>query len=164
MILKTARQNTILAKIFILCCFFIFWPRAAWALQTHPAPEGLYAHMLAHLFFIATLGIFTYWLHTTGLVRERGWRLIQISCFMFILWNLDTFTVHWIEHTMTRDAFITTGLDWTQRLAMTGGWRSWLYYFGKFDHLLCVPAMLFLVFGLRHLYRQAGTERLSQHE
>ncbi|MGD8531659.1 MAG: hypothetical protein PVG97_11810 [Syntrophobacterales bacterium] len=120
--------------------------------------------MLAHLFFIATLGIFTYWLQTTGLVRERGWRLIQISCLMFILWNLDTFTVHWIEHTMTKEMFITTGLDWSRRLALTGGLRSWVYYFGKFDHLLCVPAMLFLVFGLRDLYRKTGTEGLSHHE
>ena len=164
MIPKTSRQNAMWAKILFIGCCLLLWPRAAWALQTHPAPEGLYAHMLAHLFFIATLGIFTYWLHTTGLVRERGWRLIQISCFMFILWNLDTFAVHWLEHTMTKDTLITTGLDWSQRLAITGGWRSWLYYLGKFDHLLCVPAMLFLVFGLRDLYRQAGTEGLSPHE
>jgi hypothetical protein len=164
MIFKTSRQNTILVKIFTLCCFFMFWPREAWALQTHPAPEGLYAHMLAHLFFIATLVIFTYWLQTTGLVRERGWRLIQISCFMFILWNLDTFAIHWIEHTMTRDMFITTGLDWSQGLSMSGGWRSWVYYFGKFDHFLCVPAILFLLMGLRSLYRQVGTLRLTQHE
>jgi hypothetical protein len=164
MILKTTQQKTAWAKIFILGCSLLLWPRAAWALQTHPAPEGLYAHMLAHLFFIATLGILTYWLHTTGLAMERGWRLIKISCLMFILWNLDTFTVHWIEYTMTKDMLITTGLDWSQSLSMTGGWRSWVYYFGKFDHLLCVPAMLFLLFGLRHLYRQAGTEELSQHE
>ena len=117
MILRKIRQQSIWAKIFLLGCYsIIFSPKAAWALQTHPAPEGLYAHQLAHLFFIATLGIFTYWLHSTGLVRERGWRLIQISCFMFILWNLDTFTVHWIEHTVTRDMFIDTGLDWSQRL------------------------------------------------
>jgi hypothetical protein len=120
--------------------------------------------MLAHLFFIATLGIFTYWLQATGLVRERGWRLIQISCLLFILWNLDTFTVHWIEHAMTKDMFITTGLDWSKRFSINGGWRSWVYYFGKFDHLLCVPAMLFLLFGLRNLYKQAGTVGLSQHE
>jgi hypothetical protein len=83
---------------------------------------------------------------------------------MFILWNLDTFTVHWIEHTLTKDMFVTTGLDWSQRLSMTAGWRSWLYYFGKFDHFLCVPAILFLLMGLRRLYRQAGAERLSQYE
>ncbi|MGD8255752.1 MAG: hypothetical protein PVJ11_00240 [Syntrophobacterales bacterium] len=164
MMIKTAQQNTMWAKIFTLFCFFILLPKAAWALQTHPAPEGLYAHMLAHVFFIVTLGIFTYWLHSTGLVRQRGWRLIQISCFMFILWNLDTFTVHWIEHTMTRDMFITTGLDWSKRLAMTGGWRSWVYYFGKFDHLLCVPAILFLLMGLRRLYKETGTARLAGHE
>ena len=152
------------AKVLLPTSALICLPRVAWALQTHPAPEGLYAHMLAHVFFIVTLGIFTYWLHSTGLVKHRGWRLIQISCFMFILWNLDTFTVHWIEHTMTRDMFITTGLDWSQRLAMTGGWRSWAYYLGKFDHLLCVPAILFLLMGLRHLYRETGTARLAQHE
>ena len=164
MIARNLRKNNNWAKIFSLCCLFIFSPRAAWALQTHAAPEGLYAHMLAHLFFIATLGIFSYWLQTTGLVRERGWRLIQLSCLMFILWNLDTFTVHWIEYTLTNEFFTTTGLDWSQRLSMVGGWRSWLYYFGKFDHLLCVPAMLLLLFGLRDLYRQAGNKGLSQHE
>ena len=164
MILKTTKQHTMWAKTLTLCCFFVFWPGAAWALQTHPAPEGLYAHMLAHVFFIVTLGIFTYWLHSTGLVRERGWRFIQLSCFMFILWNLDTFTVHWIEHTMTKDMFITTGLDWSQRLAMTGGWRSWVYYLGKFDHLLCVPAILLLLMGLRHLYKETGTAGLAKHE
>jgi phosphoglycerol transferase MdoB-like AlkP superfamily enzyme len=164
MILRTTRHSTIWVKVFSFCCLFVFSPRAAWALQTHPAPEGLYAHMLAHLFFIATLGIFTYWLQTTGLVRQRGWRLIQLSCLMFILWNLDTFTVHWIEHTLRSEFFITTGLDWSQRLSMTGGWRSWVYYFGKFDHLLCVPAMLLLLFGLRDLYRRAGAEGFSHHE
>lgn len=115
--------------------------------------------MLAHLFFIVTLAIFTYWLHTTGLVRDRGWRLIAVSCLMFILWNLDTFTVHWLEHSMSQGAFVTAGLDWSHRLAMTGGWRSWVYYFGKFDHLLCVPAILFLLMGLHRLYEQAKTAR-----
>jgi len=164
MIFTTMRQQSIWAKVFSFCCLFVFSPRAAWALQTHPAPEGLYAHMLAHLFFIATLGIFTYWLQTTRLVRQRGWRLIQLSCLMFILWNLDTFTVHWVEHTLRSEFFITTGLDWSRRLSMTGGWRSWVYYLGKFDHLLCVPAMLLLLFGLRDLYRRAGAEGFSHHE
>ena len=164
MTLKLRHKNCLVFKILLPTLALISLPRAAWALQTHPAPEGLYAHMLAHLFFIATLAIFTYWLQTTGLFRERGWRLIQISCLMFILWNLDTFAVHWIEHTLSREMLLTTGLDWSQRLSMTGGWRSWVYYFGKFDHLFCVPAMLLLLFGLRDLYRQAGSEGLSQHE
>ena len=161
---KLRPKNSLVAKVLLPTSALICLPSAAWALQTHPAPEGLYAHMLAHVFFIVTLGIFTYWLQSTGLVRQRGWRLIQISCFMFILWNLDTFTVHWIEHTMTRDMFITTGLDWSKKLLMTGGWRSWLYYLGKFDHLICVPAILFLLMGLRHLYKETGTAQLAQHE
>ena len=164
MTFKTGHQNTMWARILLLGCCLLLWPAAAWALQTHPAPEGLYGHQLAHVFFIVSMGFFTYWLQTTGLVRQRGWRSLQISCFLFILWNLDTFTVHWLEHTMTKDMFVTTGLDWSKKLAMTEDWRSWVYYFGKFDHLLCVPAILFLLMGLRHLYKEAGTARLAQHE
>ena len=151
------------ATIALWACVLTIPAQRAWALQTHPAPEGLYSHLLAHLFFIATLGIFTYWLQTTRLVKDRGWRLIQIACFFFILWNLDTFTVHWVEHSMSKEMFITTGLDWSRRLAMTEGWRSWIYYVGKFDHLLCVPAILFLLSGLRTLYRRAQAEQLSRN-
>jgi hypothetical protein len=151
-------------KVALTAGSVVFWPGFAWALQTHPEPEGLYSHMLAHLFLIATLGLFCYWLQTTGLVRERGWRLIQVSCFLFILWNLDTFTVHWVEHTMTKEMFVTAGLDWTHRLLMTEGWRSWIYYVGKFDHLLCVPAILVLFIGLRNLYRKAEAERFLHND
>ena len=153
-----------LGRIVLVACLLGLWPNCAWALQTHPSPEGLYAHLLAHLFFIATLGVFIYWLQSTQLAKERGWRLIQLSCLLFILWNLDTFTVHWLEHTMAGDMFVTTGLDWSKRLALTAGWRSWIYYFGKFDHLFCVPAIIFLLRGLRQLHRQAAVAQLSSHD
>jgi len=32
-----------------------------------------------------------------------------------------------------------------------------LYYAAKLDHLLCVPALLFLFFGLRRLLKDAET-------
>ena len=32
---------------------------------------------------------------------------------------------------------------------------AWLYYAAKLDHLLCVPALLFLYFGLRRLLKEA---------
>jgi hypothetical protein len=35
----------------------------------------------------------------------------------------------------------------------------WLYYAAKLDHLLCVPALLFLYFGLRRLLQ--ATEMTS---
>jgi hypothetical protein len=162
-ILKLGHTRLAISRIAVYVCFLSVPAQRAWALQAHPAPEGLYSHLLAHLFFIVTLGIFIYWLQTNRLVKERGWRLIQISCFLFILWNLDTFTVHWIEHSMSREMFVTTGVAWSQRLVMSGGWRSWVYYFGKLDHLICVPAILLLFSGLRNLYRRAQAEQFTDN-
>jgi phosphoglycerol transferase MdoB-like AlkP superfamily enzyme len=148
---KLGQQIVVWGEIFLIVFCLLLWPGSAWALQVHPAPEGLYAHQLAHLFFIASLGMFAYWLQSARLVRQRGWRLIQISCFLFILWNMDTFAIHWLEYSITREMFISSGLDWSSSLVLNGDWRNWAYYFGKFDHLLCVPAILFLLAGLRNL-------------
>ena len=105
------------------------------------------------------MGILAYWLQANRLVAEKGWRHIQVSCLLFILWNLDTLTVHWIEHTATRDMIRVIGLDWSKHLIMTGDWRTWIYYFGKFDHVVLVPAILALLSGLRHFYRAAESRQ-----
>jgi hypothetical protein len=33
-------------------------------------------------------------------------------------------------------------------------WLSTVYYLAKLDHLLCVPAMIFLMLGLRHMLKE----------
>jgi hypothetical protein len=45
---------------------------------------------------------------------------------------------------------------WQIRVIAAGG-RTWLaaaYYLAKLDHLLCVPAMVFLMLGLRHMLKE----------
>ena len=131
------------------------------ATQAHSAPEGLYAHQLAHVFFIISMGVLIYWLRARRLVQSAGWRYIQYAALFFILWNLDAFTVHLLEEQF---AIIDIQRINTWQINIMAHNQSnalvWLYYFAKFDHLLCVPALLFLYFGLRRLLKQAETSKL----
>ena len=72
-------------------------PDTALATQGHGGIEGVYAHQFAHLFFLFSMGSLIYWLRARKLIREPGWRLIQYSALFFILWNLDTLTVHALD-------------------------------------------------------------------
>ena len=130
----------------------------ALATQAHGAPEGLYAHQLAHIFFIISMGVLAYWLRERKLVQAVGWRYIQYSALFFIWWNVDAFFVHLVEEQI---ALVDTQRVGLWEINITSRVNSpvlvWLYYTAKLDHLLCVPALLFLFFGLRRLLRDAET-------
>ena len=126
----------------------------AFATQAHGAPEGLYAHQMAHFFFIVSMGILIYWLRERKLVKIVGWRYIQYAALFFILWNLDAFFVHFLEEQI--DLIDVRRLDgWLISINAANHSEAviWLYYAAKLDHLLCVPALLFLYFGLRRLLK-----------
>ena len=133
-------------------------PLSALAVQEHGAPEGLYTHQGAHLFFIASMGLLIYWLRQRRLVKEAGWRCIQYAALFFILWNLDAFTAHLLDEQLAV-VDIQTVDPWMVRIDadVFSPELAWLYYAAKLDHLLCVPALLFLYFGLRRLLKDAET-------
>ena len=135
-------------------------PGAVLAVQEHGAPEGIYSHQGAHVFFTASMGLLIFWLRQRRLVREPGWRCIQYAALFFILWNIDAFTAHFLDEqlgvldtVMAAPGKIKIEVD--ENLTALG----WLYYMAKLDHLLCVPAMLFLYAGLRRLLKAAGQRR-----
>ena len=129
----------------------------AFATQAHGAPEGLYAHQLGHLFFIVSMGVLIFWLRERRLVQVAGWRYIQYAALFFILWNVDAFFVHLIDE---QTALIETWRISTWDIKISSDTDSniliWVYYVAKLDHLLCVPALLFLYFGLRRLLKDSG--------
>lgn len=134
----------------------LFFPNLALATQGHGGIEGVYAHQIAHVFFLISMGVLIYWLRQRGLVRESGWRYIQYAAFFLILWNIDTIFVHALD-----DQF---GIITTERI---GPWRikisnpagdstlNLIYFLAKLDHLLCVPAIICLYIGLRRLLQVA---------
>lgn len=131
-------------------------PDVVLATQTHGAPEGIYVHQASHIFFIFAIAILIYWLRSRHLVENRGWRMIQYAGVFFIFWSLDAFAAHFMDE----QAFIveiTRVSRWEIFIDPSGGhsWLAWLYYIIKLDHLLCVPAMVFLYLGLRRLSHTA---------
>ncbi len=150
-----------IARIFSLSALAVVcgWltPLAALAVQEHGAPEGIITHQGAHLFFIASMGLLIYWLRQRQLVREAGWRYIQYAALFFILWNIDAFAAHLLDEQWAMVGIQPAG-GWMVRID-AGDFPpilARLYYAAKLDHLLCVPAMLFLYFGLRRLLKEAG--------
>jgi hypothetical protein len=136
------------------------FPEAALAVQEHGAPEGIYLHQGAHLFFVASMGLLIYWLRQRRLVRQPGWRCIQYAAFFFILWNLDAFAAHFLDE--QSDILDTLPAGSGQLRIEIGDYPvalAWFYYIAKLDHLLCVPAMLFLYAGLRRLLKDAEQQR-----
>jgi hypothetical protein len=128
----------------------------AWATQEHDAPEGLYAHQLAHVFFNIAMGILIYWLRDRDLVRERAWRLIQYSALFFILYSIDAMVVHYLDG-MEGLLETTGGGNFFGHIHfLHGPWEfAIVYYIAKMDHLLSLPAIIFLYLGLRQLLKQA---------
>ena len=134
-------------------------PAAVHAVQTHGGPEGLIVHQFAHLFFAFSMGLLIYWLRKRGLVSRRSWRYIQYAAIFFIAWNLDAFCSHWL---LEQSGFIAVENIHSMQMRVTSYERfhglAEIYYLSKLDHLLCVPAMLFLLLGLRRLYKSSLPE------
>ena len=126
----------------------------ALATQTHGQPEGLYVHQIAHLFFIISMGILEFWLRQRNLVREPGWKYIQLAAVLFILWNINTMAVHFLDEQI-QWLKVSTLDDWQISISVNGTGKSlaMLYYILKLDHLLCVPAMACLYLGLKSLLK-----------
>lgn len=128
-------------------------PETVLAIQTHGAPEGLYAHQIAHAgFLVAMIYI---WLKTRNRSGD-GWGMIRLSFIFFALWNINTFIVHAIEASLSPLQFEGTNGALSRYFIPASG-VDIFYYFGKMDHLLCVPAALLLGLGLKKLDRSGQT-------
>ncbi len=138
--------------IAIVC---ILWPLDALATQGHAGIEGVWVHQFAHLFFLFSMLLLIYWLRQADLVKRPGWRFIQYAAFFFILWNLDTILVHFLDEQICAVSVTNLG-DWKIQVTATNGheWLATVYYLIKLDHLLCVPAMVFLMLGLHHMLKE----------
>ena len=147
------------------CSWWMLAPAEVHATQVHEGAEGLYAHQIGHVFFLASMGILVFWLRSMKLVRQTGWRYIQYAALFFILYNLDAMLAHYLDGLGDLFEKIDTG-TWRARIQfLHGQWElGILYYIVKMDHLLSVPAIVFLYAGLRHLLRDAKVARAQEQE
>lgn len=148
---------TYILALFVSFTGLLMGPDTASALQEHPAPEGLYAHQFAHGFFIFSMAFLAFWLQKSRLIEKRSWRYIQISCLCFILWNINAMVGHQIGSRLGEDVFV--GSVWSRMLVVERAVAPHLYYFLKMDHLICVPAIIFLFLGLKRLRLESEEKR-----
>ncbi|MEA3546410.1 MAG: hypothetical protein U9R66_02010 [Thermodesulfobacteriota bacterium] len=146
--------------VFALFLLSVFSPAPAYGVQVHSAPEGLYVHQMAHLFFAGAMLFLFIYLKKFPLGHSTAWRYIRLSLFFFFLWNINALIVHTLEVYLPQDAIIAGTDFWSRRLAPPFDLTKWVYFFTKHDHIWCVPAIFFLFFGTRSLYRETA-KRLS---
>lgn len=131
---------------------WVFLPLEASATQLHASSEGIITHQVGHMFFLFSMVALIFTVTGKGLDSQKGWRLIQYSAVFFILWNLDALAAHFLDNQI--HAVEIENISW-ERIRVNvqnGSWfLAWVYYLLKLDHLLCVPAMLFLYRGLSRL-------------
>lgn len=130
----------------------VLLPMDGYATQLHSSAEGIITHQVGHLFFLFSMVVLIFTLTGKGLDKQKGWRLIQYSAVFFILWNLDAFLAHFLDNQIQSVKIETISLS-QMRVVTTNdsALLVWVYYALKLDHLLCVPAMLFMYKGLSHL-------------
>ena len=154
-------RERIINRIVSLVALAVFtgWlvPAAVLAVQEHGVPEGIYSHQGAH-FLVRFDGApdLTGCVNGSWCVRPAGAGSSTRRCFL-ILWSLDAFTAHLLDEQLHLVDIQPAG-RWMVRID-AGDFSpalARLYYAAKLDHLLCVPAMLFLYFGLRRLLTEAG--------
>ncbi len=146
--------------LFLIIICFLPFTGTALATQAHGDPEGIYAHQFAHLFFMLSMVILIYWLRQRKLARHTGWRYIQYAAFFFILWNVNVMLVHFLDE---QAMLITVEKISTWQIKVSsslGKWAGITYYVARLDHLICVPALLFLLLGLKRLV--AETEKSTE--
>ncbi len=133
----------------------VLLPTSAWALQTHGAPEGIIVHQLAHVFYAGALAYLFWDLRRTA-TQGRGWRLLQIFCLLMIGWNVLAFVGHQTHLAMESTDFSHEFGYLSSVMLGPFSAAKLINYFARLDHLLLVPALIFLFLSLRAIYHSTA--------
>jgi hypothetical protein len=105
------------------------------------------------MFLVALIFVWVRFYRTPAFVG-RGWTYLKASVVLFALWNVDTFLAHWLEKMMPAEPFVGADGTWSRVLVEVPATLGVPFYLTKFDHLLCVPGIVFFYLGLRSFWRE----------
>lgn len=127
-------------------------PMQALAVQAHGGTaEGLVVHQLGHVLFVGGL---LFLLNRLRRLKTSDYGGFEFKLFLWliILWNALAFHEHWYQETINPDKFIRTAGKISGFIISTP--LDALYYFSRMDHLLLLPAFLFLMAALNKWRKQ----------
>ncbi len=126
--------------------FLLLSANPTWAVQTHGGAEGLVSHQIGHFLFILGMGYVLFRLRTMRL-KGKGWAEFKGFVWLLIVWNVITFSGHWMDELVAREKIIR---DHANTLYFhVGTLFDAIYYLTRLDHLILVPAFAFLLLALR---------------
>jgi len=164
-IMKKHSRSFLIGLAFWPAFLFGLMPGSAYAIQLHNEAEGIIVHQVGHSIFLVSMLILIFSISEKGLGSERGWRLIQYSAFVFVLWNLDAIFAHFLDNQFGMVKIENISL-WSIDIVTKSDnfYIAVLYYLLKLDHLLCVPAIFLFFRGLSHLLKDAEVSIGSDQE
>lgn len=123
----------------------LFRAAPALATQTHGGMEGLMSHQLGHLLFMLGMATLLVSILRRGL-QGPGWAHFKIFLLLAISWNVLTFAGHWLQGQVASQRLTTAdGRIYGFQITDISGA---LFYLSNLDHILLVPAFLFLLLAL----------------
>ena len=132
-------------------------PEESMALQAHGEPEGIYVHQMAHILYMTAL-CYLYWDTKRSIFSGRGWTYLRIFCVFTILWNLLALIGHASTDYLRPEDFTVVDGYLSSKINMPLTFVKIVFYTAKLDHLLAVPAMVFLYMSLRSFHKDSLEE------
>jgi len=131
----------------LLLTALLLMPAPAAAVQPHGGIEGLVSHQLGHILFLSGA---LFLLAGSCLRRWRGsgWAEFRIFLLLISLWNCLTFFSHWLDSLILPEKFILSARGLKLALQVES-WLEGAYYLSRLDHLVLLPALIFLLLALR---------------
>jgi len=130
----------------LTCLSLILGTSPAWAVQTHGSLEGMVVHQIGHLLFVFGMGYLLLRISRAQL-KTSGWFEFRIFLYLIILWNLLTFSGHWLNEFIEKSKFIQSDGK-TVAFSISSFADTW-FYISRLDHFLLVPSFIFLILALR---------------
>jgi len=138
---------SIFKTLYFSMTFVLFsWAGPVYAVQQHGGTEGLVSHQVGHVLFISGMSYLLYRIyhnHITG----PGWLQFKGFLWLIILWNILTFSGHWMREIVNPERFIKQGAHVTA-FTVTDTFDAF-FYLTRLDHLLLVPSFIFLLLALQ---------------
>lgn len=133
-------------KIIGLLALFVLAAQNASAVQSHGGSEGLVSHQIGHILFAIGMGYLLSRIYSMKL-HGGGWLEFKVFLWLLLLWNVITFSGHWMDEYVSAENFIR--LNGIIAYFVIEDLMGLVYYMSRLDHLVLVPSFFFLLLSLR---------------
>lgn len=135
-----------LAHILGFLALFLLVGQNAFAVQSHGGSEGLVSHQIGHFLFVIGMTYLLARIYSLKL-RRGGWFEFKLFLWLLLLWNVITFSGHWMDEYVAAENFVRVNGSLVYFVIESP--MDLVYYLSRLDHLVLVPSFMFLLLALR---------------